>query len=611
MVPPVFPHSFRTRGRDDGTDERGAVMVMAVFMAIFLVAILYYTVGIAESIVHAEALQDAADAGTLSAAIMHARGMNFIVLLNIVMAAIMAILIVIRLVEGLAIIGMAVAAALSWVTFGASATLIPVLNSVRTAMHEAYETLEPPISNVTKLLHTVADGVRVVVPLAAEASMGADAVSQQGGASPVKAGFFIPKRLTLPVTDDDPKVLCAKSGSFVVGLAFKPLNDRGIDLGPIQDALDGAVSGLTGALSNWFCGVSGGAPPVHEQKVRRVLPRTEAMESCERTASQAACDEAARERELAGPDPRTGQCVTSCELSGPYERFIELARVQCAPAREITEYRFQRVAGSVEYRYLKGRGWVRGEPRLAVPELVSDSAPPCGAGGRYATSYNTRVHPGSSSEETLPVCSNELPPEPPAPEEAAAGRVEPEIVRFVEIKNIIDCTKPYVKRVNLGEGEAFGANLDASRATKTMEDGVELGADDFQLRGVVVAKAPSDRYERIVRLARWGRGADSDGVLGRLRELSRLAVAQAEYFYEGRATPAEQLWNMNWRGRLVRFRLPSAADQSWRDNPNASHGLEQWGGSSGASESPCGSFSGQECGSITQGLERMAEIIVH
>ena len=73
-------------------DQRGAIMVMAVFMAAFLVGCLWYLIGVGDALVYRERVQDAADAGAYSAAVYHARGMNLIALLNIVMAAMLAVL---------------------------------------------------------------------------------------------------------------------------------------------------------------------------------------------------------------------------------------------------------------------------------------------------------------------------------------------------------------------------------------------------------------------------------------------------------------------------------------------------------------------------------------
>jgi hypothetical protein len=72
--------------------ERGAVMVVGAFMAIFLVGVLYTLAGIGEAAVFQERLQDAADDAVFSAAVIHARAMNTISLVNATMVVIMAAL---------------------------------------------------------------------------------------------------------------------------------------------------------------------------------------------------------------------------------------------------------------------------------------------------------------------------------------------------------------------------------------------------------------------------------------------------------------------------------------------------------------------------------------
>ncbi len=66
-------------------DERGATMVMGVFMAAMLVGMIYYVWGIGGMVVHRERLQDAADTAVFGAAVVNARGMNLIALMNVIM----------------------------------------------------------------------------------------------------------------------------------------------------------------------------------------------------------------------------------------------------------------------------------------------------------------------------------------------------------------------------------------------------------------------------------------------------------------------------------------------------------------------------------------------
>jgi hypothetical protein len=72
-------------------DESGATMVMGIFMAAMLVGMIYYVWGIGGAVVHRERLQDAADTAVFGAAVIEARGMNLIALLNVIMLALAVI----------------------------------------------------------------------------------------------------------------------------------------------------------------------------------------------------------------------------------------------------------------------------------------------------------------------------------------------------------------------------------------------------------------------------------------------------------------------------------------------------------------------------------------
>lgn len=80
-------------------DESGAIMVIGVFMAMLVTGFLYYIIGIGNTIIFRERMQDAADAVAFSGAVMHARGMNLIAMINIVMALLVSILFAMRLVQ--------------------------------------------------------------------------------------------------------------------------------------------------------------------------------------------------------------------------------------------------------------------------------------------------------------------------------------------------------------------------------------------------------------------------------------------------------------------------------------------------------------------------------
>ncbi|MBX3246252.1 MAG: hypothetical protein KF901_03640 [Myxococcales bacterium] len=72
-------------------DERGAMMLLGIFMATILVGLLYYVAGLGETITYRERMQDAADTAAYGGALLHARAMNVIALLNMTVASIFAV----------------------------------------------------------------------------------------------------------------------------------------------------------------------------------------------------------------------------------------------------------------------------------------------------------------------------------------------------------------------------------------------------------------------------------------------------------------------------------------------------------------------------------------
>jgi len=105
--------------------------VMGVLMAVFLVAALYHAIGLGEAILQRQRMQDAADAAAFSAAVVHARGMNTIVLINLVMAALLAVVVALKLVETVCAAAIVLITVASIFTAGAMAGMIPPLESAR------------------------------------------------------------------------------------------------------------------------------------------------------------------------------------------------------------------------------------------------------------------------------------------------------------------------------------------------------------------------------------------------------------------------------------------------------------------------------------------------
>ncbi len=83
LAPPCSAR--RSFGDELVSDQRGAVMLTGLFMSCFLIGALWFVVGIGDTVVFRDKMQEAADVGAFSSAALHAKGMNFISLCNLVM----------------------------------------------------------------------------------------------------------------------------------------------------------------------------------------------------------------------------------------------------------------------------------------------------------------------------------------------------------------------------------------------------------------------------------------------------------------------------------------------------------------------------------------------
>src|SRR5215216_2070896 len=99
-------------------DSRGAIMVLGIVIGALLVGSLWHLASIGDAMAWRERAQDAADAGAFENAVWHARGMNVIVAINIVMSLVLGVLVLWRTILILVTIALIVAAILCVVTLG-------------------------------------------------------------------------------------------------------------------------------------------------------------------------------------------------------------------------------------------------------------------------------------------------------------------------------------------------------------------------------------------------------------------------------------------------------------------------------------------------------------
>ncbi len=78
-------------------EKRGAVMILSLFMSMFMIGNLWFLIGIGDSVVWRQRMQEAPDHAGFSSAVVHAKGMNFIAMLN----AVMLVLVIIYILMGI------------------------------------------------------------------------------------------------------------------------------------------------------------------------------------------------------------------------------------------------------------------------------------------------------------------------------------------------------------------------------------------------------------------------------------------------------------------------------------------------------------------------------
>ena len=92
-----------SRMRDLRHDNRGAIMLTGLFMACFLIGCLWFLIGIGDTIVFRDRMQEAADHGAFSASALQAKGMNFISLCNLILLVGVTIHIILGIIHDIAL----------------------------------------------------------------------------------------------------------------------------------------------------------------------------------------------------------------------------------------------------------------------------------------------------------------------------------------------------------------------------------------------------------------------------------------------------------------------------------------------------------------------------
>jgi hypothetical protein len=242
-------------------DDRGAVMVMGIFMCSCLVGALWYLAGIGDAILYRERMQEAADAVAFSDAALHARGMNLIVLVNLVMAVILSVRVALRVAKLVLAIAAAVFAGLGitnpglWAaappTAGAAATINSVDNASKSAIDGALNAL-------VKVQDVIALGTPALAHVAAKVSVGSKygpVIDQVAILEP-----HLRDLEGLPVEHARPAKLCAEASVVFPKLLGWLMKKAGLELlKPAVLWLNPVMEALVTSNTKYFCDLEAGA----------------------------------------------------------------------------------------------------------------------------------------------------------------------------------------------------------------------------------------------------------------------------------------------------------------------------------------------------------------
>ncbi len=337
--------------RDLRGDHRGAVLLISVFMASFLVGALWYIIGIGDAAIYRQYVQDGADAIAFGSSVYHARGMNIIALINLVMAAVLAVLVAFKIGQLILLAATAIACSNPF-----TAALCPPLLSTHVPYNNFLTKVEKVVDTVLKVLYQTSNAVAVGMPWVAEGK--AIVVGQQykptvdggfmvsislipgqvenavgglvaknknatgggapgsGGAAPAGTGSVDTKkskdgmRWGLPVQDDEFKNLCGKAGEMVGEIIFKPFGiipGLGGVAGAVGKFAGGIGRGLAKTFPGYFCGDMADAGKSISDKFKKDAlgsADAKAKEICEKQkkANDDAADKAKKDKAPA-PDP--------------------------------------------------------------------------------------------------------------------------------------------------------------------------------------------------------------------------------------------------------------------------------------------------------------------
>jgi len=203
-------------------DERGAILVIGTLLAPFLVSAIYYLLSCATTMMQREGLQHAADASVFAPAVLSARAMNAIAVMNVLMMCIMSIVIPVRslLPAYTTIAGMGC---------NDACTCARVADAARAAASLAQKSarMERDARDLLTALSDAQTALGKEVPRLGEDAARQSAARNDSYLESPRASVYSPSlapegcRIGLPIEDDTFRQVCRRTRPYVWEIAFR------------------------------------------------------------------------------------------------------------------------------------------------------------------------------------------------------------------------------------------------------------------------------------------------------------------------------------------------------------------------------------------------------
>ena len=595
------------------SNKSGAVMVMSAFFSIFLVAILYHVIGVGGAALEQQILQDAADAAVFSAATVNARGMNILVMINLLMVAALAVLVTLRLIEALLTIAVGVFTALCVIPYTSyiGCPVAPNLNTARAEIAEITDIVDEVIGPLLEGLTSAADAVNEVVPYLAEAE--GIYISLQDEYKPTEGGFVWPIFEELPTMEGEFKTLCERAGVRVGELIFLALPMKG----KAKDTMCDLIGGLVSTFSNYFCGgdddSGGGSSSASSESSGRDSgeKKTKSFGSKDLNQSYPAVDH----DECAPHDPEKKSCDTcpsgdgDCEHNGDIasatcdcagnESCVDCSRKGCdycwGNIAEIANglwtirrdrwkeyWKWDKETGTGTWRFKEwveeDRRWLRQEDGNPCKDstVIGD----CNDGSSVSLREQQNLEAGDDPPEAPPaICTVEEEVDRGGDSKRRALR-EVERVSYLYLHS---CEIPITEEI-----VTSGQPVEDNGKKYPRELDPETYPTDSKMRSILIGGGKSSKRMKGANLAA---KKPEDGAFGQ-----RFSVAAAEYY-----SPNDDMWHLNWTARLIRFRLSYDESESGEGGDSGGGASGDFGGGSFDTGCMQGFFDG-ECDQINSKL---------